>query len=94
MPRLHAEGHGRAPNPTGEAQPVHPGLRLGIQRLNDRINLNPPRMHRSPCGWGADVGVTPRSPGWLTERGLSLHLVDAPFHLRLPAPRPRIRAGR
>ncbi len=51
-------------------------------------------MHRSPCRWGADVGVTPRSPGWLSERGLSLHLVDTPFHLRLPAPRPRIRAAR
>ncbi len=81
-------------HPTGEAQPVHPDLRAGIQRTNERINLNPTWMHRSPCRWGADVGVTPRSPSWLTERGLSLHLVDTPFHLRLPAPRPRIRAAR
>jgi hypothetical protein len=81
-------------HPTDETQPVHPGLRAGIQRTNERININPPWMHRSPCRWGADVGVTPRSPGWLTERGLSLHLVDTPFHLRLPAPRLRTRADR
>ncbi len=82
-------------HPSDKAQPVHHGLRLGIQRINERINLNPPWLHRHPCRWGADVGLTARSPGWLTERGLSVHLVGAPFRLQMPtAPRPRARAGR
>jgi hypothetical protein len=81
-------------HPTDPAQPVHHGLRTAIQHINERINLNPPWMHRSPCRWGADVGLHPRSPSWLTERGLSLHLVDAPFHLQTPASRPCARISR
>jgi hypothetical protein len=77
-------------HPNDKTQPIHNGLRSGIQRINERINLNPTWMHRSPCRWGADVGLAPRSPGWLTERGLTMHLLDAPFHLQMPAaPRPR-----
>lgn len=81
-------------HPTDPAQPVHHGLRTAIQRINERINLNPPWMHRSPCRWGADIGLHPRSPSWLTERGLSLHLVDAPFHLQTPSAQPRARVSR
>lgn len=59
----------------GDSSVVH-GLRRGIRRVNDRLNLNPPWLHPLPCRYGADVGRTPRVPGWLAERGLSLHRLD------------------
>lgn len=51
-------------------------LREAIIRTCDRLNLDPPWMHRDPCRHGADRGVRPRLHGWLAERGLSLHQLD------------------
>ncbi|SDT77661.1 hypothetical protein [Actinoplanes derwentensis] len=36
------------------------------------IHVNPPWLHRDPCKYSADIGLTPRTHGWLIERGLAL----------------------
>jgi hypothetical protein len=36
----------------------------------------PPWLHRDPCRFGGDIGLYQRVFGWLTERGLSVHLLD------------------
>ncbi|MGW3353046.1 hypothetical protein ACWDA3_57985 [Nonomuraea rubra] len=51
-----------------------------------RLNLNPPWLHRDPCKYGADVGLTPRSYGWLTERALVLRQLDRDLIARLTSP--------
>ena len=38
-----------------------------------RLNVNAPWLHTHTCRFGADIGLTRRSYGWLQERGLSLH---------------------
>ena len=60
---VHREVPGRAPTAV---------LRIAAQRACQRLHLNPPWLHRDPCRYGADIGLTPRTRGWLVERGLSL----------------------
>jgi hypothetical protein len=43
-------------------------------------------MHRDPCTYGADIGLTRRTQGWLTERGLSLAQLDLRVAAHLPQP--------
>ena len=38
-------------------------LREAAIRLCERINLNPPWLHRDPCKYGADIGAEPAHPG-------------------------------
>ncbi|MFF5205854.1 hypothetical protein [Streptosporangium sp. NPDC000396] len=55
-------------------------------RTCDRLNLNPPWLHRGPCKYGADVGLAPRSYGWLHERALVLRQLDRDLIARLTFP--------
>ena len=50
-----------------------------------------PWLHRDPCRFGGDIGLHARVSGWLVERGLSVHLLDADLAGRLAHP-PRRRA--
>ena len=51
-------------------------LREAAIRLCERIHVNPPWLHRDPCKYGADIGLTPRTHGWLIERSLALAQLD------------------
>lgn len=61
---------------------THPSGKRVYARLRNTINtalaqLNyrePPWLHADDCRFGADVGLVPRTQGWLIERGLSVHL--------------------
>ncbi|MEV5554693.1 hypothetical protein AB0L44_13640 [Nonomuraea wenchangensis] len=55
-------------------------------RTCGRLNLNPPWLHRDPCKYGADVGLTPRSYGWLNERALVLRQLDRDLIAQLTFP--------
>lgn len=59
-------------NHDSDRSPAAP-LRSRISATCRRLNLNTPWLHSNDCTFGADVGLTPRSYGWLQERGLSLH---------------------
>lgn len=61
------------------------GLRDAARRACQRLHLNPPWLHRDPCKYGADIGLTPRTKGWLVERGLSLAQLDRYAAARRPA---------
>ena len=60
-------------------------LRDAAIRLCERINVNPPWLHRDPCKYGADIGLNPRTHGWLIERGLALAQLDRYTAARHPA---------
>ncbi|GAB1639604.1 hypothetical protein [Krasilnikovia sp. MM14-A1259] len=60
-------------------------LREAAVRTCRRLNLNPPWLHRDPCKYGADVGLTRRTQGWLVERGLALAQLDRYAAARRPA---------
>ncbi|GAA4609706.1 hypothetical protein BJY16_007462 [Actinoplanes octamycinicus] len=51
-------------------------LREATIRTCERINRPAPWLHRNPCRHGTDQGMHPRTEGWLTERGLTLHQLD------------------
>jgi len=60
-------------------------LRIAAQNAFQRLHLNPPWLHRDPCRYGADIGLTPRTKGWLVERSLSLAQLDRYTAARRPA---------
>lgn len=62
-------------------------LREAVIRVCQRLHLDPPWLHRSPCEYGADVGLVRWVPGWMNERGLFLFQLDPAVAARVPAPR-------
>jgi hypothetical protein len=74
------------PADASRVRPATGALREAIIRTCEWLNLDPPWMHRDPCRFGGDTGLSPRVHGWLAERGLSLHQLDpvlvAHLHLR------------
>lgn len=70
---------------TGE-QATYAGMRQTAIRTAERLHRSPPWLHRDPCRFGADIGLRDRVFGWLVERGLSVHLLDAELADRLHHP--------
>ena len=62
--------------PNVTTRPGNTIFREAVIRTCQWLNLDPPWMHRTPCRDVADMGLSPRVHGWLTERGLSLHAID------------------
>lgn len=63
--------HRRTPGHDPTAQ-----LRHELQRASQQLHLNPPWLHPDPCKYGADIGLTARTHGWLIERRLTLAQLD------------------
>jgi hypothetical protein len=75
----------------GEADPLFVATRTGEQasyavmrqiaiHTAARLRVVPPWLDRDPCRYGGDIGLRQRVFGWLTERGLSVHLLDTDLH--------------
>jgi hypothetical protein len=59
-------------------------LRNSVTQVCQSIGYVPPWLHGYDCRYGADIGLAAREPGWLAERGLSLHLIDPAVSERVP----------
>jgi hypothetical protein len=74
-------------NPANPGEPAtHSGMREHAVRTTAQLHRTPPWLHRDPCRFGADIGLHRRPFGWLIERGLSVHILDADLVDRLPHP--------
>ncbi len=61
-------------------------LNNAVSRACRTIGYDPPWLHGNDCRYGADTGLTAREPGWLAERGLSLHRIDPAISDCVPPP--------
>jgi hypothetical protein len=61
-------------------------LRSHAVRTAARLHHTPGWLHQNDCRFGADIGLHWRPFGWLTERGLSVHLLDPALADRVPHP--------
>lgn len=61
-------------------------LRSHAVRTAARLHHTPGWLHLDDCRYGADIGLHRRAPGWLIERGLSVHLLDPALAERVPHP--------
>lgn len=53
------------------------GPAQGIRRTCETLQMpTPPWLHSGDCKFGADRGLIQRTQGWLTERCLTVHLLD------------------
>ena len=62
------------------------GMRETAWRTATHLHRVPPWLHRDPCRYGGDIGLRRRVFGWLVERGLSVHLLDADVAAQLHHP--------
>ncbi len=91
--RAYRAGHGATdedpffvhPHEPGRRSPA-PVLREAIRRTCRQLRLDPPWVHGDNCRYGADVGLVHRRPGWMTERGLSMLMLDPQYPAHIPQP--------
>jgi hypothetical protein len=84
-------GQGAAGSDPYFAHPRDPGSRSpervlhnAVTRTCRKIGCDMPWMHGGDCRHGADIGLAPREPGWLTERGLSFYWIYPAIRDRVP----------
>jgi len=91
--RAYRAGHGATdeepffvhPHEPGRRSPA-PVLREAIRRTCRQLRLDPPWVHGDNCRYGADVGLVHRRHGWMTERGLTMLMLDPQYPAHIPQP--------
>jgi hypothetical protein len=66
-------------------------LHNAITRASHDAGYDLPWMHDDSCTHGADIGLAPRTGGWLVERHLSLYRIDPVISAQVPRSRPASR---